>query len=97
MVGCPRCVGVVCGVVRLCWCVCCVLCLLVCVLKMCVECAFCCGVLCCVVACGVWCVGAHWHAENPIVCGFKSLRVYVQDVSVCGTHAGVLPVHTETS
>ena len=68
-----------------------------CVLKKCGECAFCCGVLCCVVVCGVWCVARLGTRKTPSCVESKRLRVYVQEVSVCRTHAGVLPVHTETS
>ena len=86
---------------------CCVLCGVVCgVGVVCVVwvvsvCA--CGVVVHVVWCGVVC-GEAWHAENPLCVRSKRLRVYGQDVSVCTgnkpacvRHAGLLPVHTETS
>ena len=60
--------------------------------------------------CGVGVVCVHvvlceaWHAEKPPCVRSKRLRVYGQDVSVCTSnrparrrHAGLLPVHTETS
>ena len=60
----------------------------VCVLRVCGMCVLCFVVVCCAVSlcvdvgagvdvpcvCGVWCVvcGAAWHAENSLVCGFKT-------------------------
>ena len=84
--------GVLCG-----WC--CGLCLRVRVVWWCVWCGGACGVV--VRVCGVVKLGTREKA--PCV-DSKRLRVYVQDVSVCTSkrpacveHAGLLPVHTETS